>query len=84
LTYHNSLFWQGQVSSSIGDPNCFPPNFSLAWYHFYSPGVCPYGWTSASAFVGTGAEVYNTAETNAACCPRSAPTSRPRSSLFTS
>lgn len=41
---------------------CFPPGWSDATSAFYSPGICPLGYTEAcSQVVGT--------ETRATCCP---------------
>ena len=70
VTFDGSEFWQGELSLT-GDVNCYPESFSLIHESFYSPGICPLGWNSVSAYSGTGALVFNTAESNALCCPKS-------------
>ena len=69
LTYDGGTVWRGQLNS-VGDLDCYPPNYSLAWDYYYSPGACPSGWYSASSLTGSGALVFNPAETNAICCPK--------------
>jgi|SRR5271156_4282161 len=68
ITYDGQFFWQGGVLQT-GDPDCYPASFYSVVDSFYSPGICPHGWTSASAVAGTGALVFGTTETNAICCP---------------
>jgi len=69
FTRSGDLVWQGGVAQT-GDVDCFPPGFAKILNSFYSPGICPSGWTSAGALSGTGALVFNPRETNAMCCPR--------------
>src|SRR5207248_337590 len=68
ITYDGSYFWQGELFQT-GDPDCYPTLFSSIHESFYSPGICPQGWISASSVTGTAALVTNTAESNALCCP---------------
>ena len=54
---------------SLGAPSttqCYPPGFTPAPDAFYSPGLCPQGWTSAFGSVEVIASV---TETRATCCP---------------
>ncbi|RDW80992.1 hypothetical protein BP5796_05690 [Coleophoma crateriformis] len=69
LTYDGEIIWCGQLSSTAGDHSCYPSDFSRAWYYFYSPRVCPHGWTSAGSVSDAGALVSVSTETNALCCP---------------
>jgi hypothetical protein len=68
VTYNGAYLWQGELFES-GDLNCYPASFSLARNKFFSPGLCPNGWYSASSVAGTGALVSISGETNALCCP---------------
>lgn len=68
ITWNGNLFWQGGILQT-NDPNCFPASFSEIFDGYYTPGICPQGWTSAGSLTGTGALVFNTAESNAMCCP---------------
>jgi hypothetical protein len=53
---------------------CMPPAWSTYWYGnvgYYSPGICPYGYTSAGTpKLGAGPAV-ETTETAIVCCPSS-------------
>ncbi|KAI0872762.1 hypothetical protein GGS24DRAFT_466392 [Hypoxylon argillaceum] len=54
---------------SLGPENtvpCFPPAFRIGSDIFYSPGVCPQGWTSACGSIEVAGTV---TETRATCCP---------------
>jgi hypothetical protein len=68
ITYDGTYLWQGGVLQT-GDLDCYPTSFLSIYASFYSPGICPYGWTSASSVTGAGALVTIPTETNALCCP---------------
>lgn len=64
ITQSGDLFWQGGVMQT-GDVDCFPPGFSKIFLSAYSPGICPYGWTSVASLTQE-----STAVSDAMCCPR--------------
>lgn len=68
ITWDGSLFWQGGIFQT-NDPSCYPDTFKSILYSYYSPGLCPYGWTSAGSRTGPGDGV-NTVESIAMCCPK--------------
>lgn len=59
------IAWNGGYQTR-GDPACFPAGFLTGFEHggYYSPGICPYGWTGLSQ--NTIEEV----ETGVVCCPK--------------
>ena len=69
ITWDGALLWQGGIFQT-NDPNCFPTSFASIFGSWYSPGVCPYGWTSAGSVSGTAGLATIPTETNALCCPR--------------
>ena len=64
VTYDGKTLWQGGVSQ-LGDPACYPASFSNIFLSYYSPGVCPYQWTSAGSYP------HPAGTSNAFCCPTS-------------
>ncbi|KAK0514191.1 hypothetical protein JMJ35_002808 [Cladonia borealis] len=66
ITYDGVLFWQNGVSQT-GDSNCYPASFHNIYNSYYSPGICPQSWTSASTYPHANKPL----ETAAFCCPSS-------------
>jgi hypothetical protein len=62
ITRAGDIFWQGGRQQT-GDPDCYPASFYSITGSYYSPGVCPMGWTSAGAFFTPNSV------TDAVCCP---------------
>ncbi|KAH7135801.1 hypothetical protein B0J11DRAFT_565083 [Dendryphion nanum] len=69
---YGSIWTDGSTTHkwhSLGLPTtsqCYPPKFSGIAEAYYSPGICPSGWTSAC---GSTEEVESMTETRAVCCP---------------
>ena len=51
--------------------DCFPPAYQNARYYYYSPGVCPSGYTAACS---TTESIGTLTQTIATCCPDIGPT----------
>jgi hypothetical protein len=68
ITWNGNRFWQAGIEQT-NDPNCFPTSFASIFRSFYSPGVCPQGWTSTTSVSGAGHAVFDLNEMNAMCCP---------------
>ncbi|KAI3320640.1 hypothetical protein HD806DRAFT_226136 [Xylariaceae sp. AK1471] len=49
--------------------DCFPPNYSDDGKKYYSPGICPAGYTAACADPAPGQGGGQTTVTTATCCP---------------
>lgn len=54
------------VLGLLSTTQCYPPRYTTALDAFYSPGVCPLGWTSAC---GSTKDIEKMTETHAVCCP---------------
>ncbi|KAI1184532.1 hypothetical protein F5B17DRAFT_78359 [Nemania serpens] len=52
---------------TFGD--CFPPNYTDDENKYYSPGICPAGYTAACAYPAPGLGGGQTSVTTATCCP---------------
>ncbi|KAH8647798.1 hypothetical protein BX600DRAFT_518213 [Xylariales sp. PMI_506] len=52
----------------ISTDGCFPDDFVPGSAHYYSPGVCPLGYTSACAYLNS---IGSATETIVTCCPTS-------------
>ncbi|ORY58114.1 uncharacterized protein BCR38DRAFT_353317, partial [Pseudomassariella vexata] len=76
------LYWQDTVTPALSSSICMPPNFQQYWVYkwgFYSPGICPTGYTEGCAFPSSlaisdnGTPFYGgpivTGETARICCP---------------
>ncbi|KAL2042323.1 hypothetical protein N7G274_004812 [Stereocaulon virgatum] len=63
ITYDGTSFWQNGIGLT-GDPNCYPASFDYIGYSYYTPGLCPYQWTSVGEFG-------HSSGLDAACCPSS-------------
>ncbi|KAL9577763.1 MAG: hypothetical protein Q9212_006160, partial [Teloschistes hypoglaucus] len=67
VTYDGTSFWEGGLLQT-GDQNCFPPSFTDIFESYYSPGICPSGWTSAGG-VGQFTQDNGVPGTHIFCCP---------------
>lgn len=67
VTYDGTSFWEGGLVQT-GDQNCFPPSFTDIFKSYYSPGICPSGWTSAGS-VGQFTQDNGVPGTHIFCCP---------------
>ena len=47
VTFDGLTLWQGGLLQT-GDQNCFPPYFTDIYNSWYSPAICPHGWTGIS------------------------------------
>lgn len=63
----------GDPESIYANPTCYPPAYSdpviglsTVLYQYYSPAICPSGWSSASTGFSSSGSV---TATNIACCP---------------
>jgi len=67
LYYYDSPtgFWVELGPSNA--PDCLPPNYQSSLGIYYSPGVCPSGYTEACS---SSVLVDSLTETRATCCPR--------------
>ncbi|KAI1374846.1 hypothetical protein F4677DRAFT_158382 [Hypoxylon crocopeplum] len=73
-TASSALYWVNTVSTFYwlhGPPlqsSCFPDSYSPYQNQYYSPGICPAGYTRACESVSTSGAVH--AATRATCCPQ--------------
>ncbi|KAI2471540.1 hypothetical protein F4781DRAFT_386588 [Annulohypoxylon bovei var. microspora] len=73
-TASSALYWVSTASTFYwlhgrpGQSSCFPDNYSPYQNQYYSPGVCPVGYTRGCESVSTGND--NSATTHATCCPQ--------------
>ncbi|KAI0830915.1 hypothetical protein F5Y06DRAFT_204798 [Hypoxylon sp. FL0890] len=72
-TASSALYWVKTSSTFYwlhglpGQSSCFPDNYSPSLNQYYSPGVCPVGYTRACESASSGAS--NVGTTRATCCP---------------
>ncbi|KAI1214295.1 uncharacterized protein F4807DRAFT_120803 [Annulohypoxylon truncatum] len=73
-TASSALYWVNTDSTFYwlhgrpGQSSCFPESYSPYQNQYYSPGVCPVGYTRACESVSTGGDSSFT--TTATCCPQ--------------
>lgn len=73
ITSGSTAAWKG-VDDGRGDASCGPPSYlsmGIPDWTYYSPGICPHGWTSATRSGETSPSTVGL-ETTAMCCPRCA------------
>ncbi|KAF2149652.1 hypothetical protein K461DRAFT_271218 [Myriangium duriaei CBS 260.36] len=58
--------WWVEGPLSLAIPNCFPARYTQFLSHYYSPGICPSGYTVACTSTNEAASVSETVQT---CCP---------------
>lgn len=56
----------GQMAGPVSTGSCLPPGYQANRGFFYSPGVCPYGYTSACSSLN---EIGSLTQTAVTCCP---------------
>ncbi|KAI0133417.1 hypothetical protein F4776DRAFT_135439 [Hypoxylon sp. NC0597] len=72
-TASSALYWVNTASTFYwlhgrpGQSSCFPDNYSPYQNQYYSPGICPAGYTRACESASWGGD--NIATTRATCCP---------------
>ncbi|KAI1410041.1 hypothetical protein F5Y13DRAFT_168865 [Hypoxylon sp. FL1857] len=72
-TASSALYWVNTASTFYwlhgqpGQSSCFPDNYSPYQNQYYSPGICPAGYTRACESASSGGD--NVATTRATCCP---------------
>ncbi|KAK0634654.1 hypothetical protein B0T17DRAFT_481286 [Bombardia bombarda] len=59
-----STYVQGPLYTAGSDNACFPDDYNPSGY--YSPGICPQGYTTACSKLSTKSKV---TETAVVCCP---------------
>ncbi|KAI0882651.1 uncharacterized protein GGS22DRAFT_169991 [Annulohypoxylon maeteangense] len=73
-TASSALYWVNTASTFYwlhgqpGQSSCFPDSYSPYQNQYYSPGVCPVGYTRACESISTGGD--NSFTTRATCCPQ--------------
>ncbi|KAI1453501.1 hypothetical protein F4805DRAFT_443108 [Annulohypoxylon moriforme] len=73
-TASSALYWVNTASTFYwlhgrpGQSSCFPDSYSPYQNQYYSPGVCPVGYTRACESISTGED--NSFTTKATCCPQ--------------
>ncbi|KAI1106456.1 hypothetical protein F4804DRAFT_30122 [Jackrogersella minutella] len=73
-TASSALYWVNTESTFYwmhgrpGQSSCFPDSYSPYQNQYYSPGICPVGYTRACESVMTGSGP--SATTHATCCPQ--------------
>ena len=64
ITRAGTNFWQGGKEQT-GDPDCYPPNFYSIYGSYYSPGICPSGWSNGGSHATIAGSIMD-----ALCCPQ--------------
>ncbi|XDG03538.1 hypothetical protein ABKA04_003153 [Annulohypoxylon sp. FPYF3050] len=73
-TASSALYWVNTASTFYwlhgrpGQSSCLPESYSPYQNQYYSPGVCPVGYTRACESISTGGD--NSFTTKATCCPQ--------------
>ncbi|KAL8663129.1 MAG: hypothetical protein Q9202_004166 [Teloschistes flavicans] len=68
VTYDGTSLWEGGLLQT-GDQNCFPPRFTDIFNSGYSPGICPFGWTSVDTAGGPFTQSNGVPGIGIYCCP---------------
>jgi hypothetical protein len=66
---------QPTIVGPVSTDGCFPDNYGDSRDNYYSPGICPAGYTSACSSFNSGG---GTTETVVTCCPTYVPFATPR------
>ncbi|KAI0130880.1 hypothetical protein F4814DRAFT_147176 [Daldinia grandis] len=82
----SALYWVNTASTFYwlhgrpGQSSCFPDDYSPYQNQYYSPGVCPSGYTRACEYIST--EEDTIVATRATCCPQGNYECAPTSSSY--
>lgn len=61
-----TVYW-AEGPMSTGSQGCYPSSYSPDLFHYYSPGLCPSGYTTACTSLNSIGTVTETIHT---CCPK--------------